>query len=249
MFRIKALGKQMKFGILSPSTNTVVQPDMDLMRPRGVVHCHAHITVPDQVVASDDDFLRLLATAQAHTLHAVDAMRGTGVQQLVMGLSVSTFWDGLPGALAYQSLLQDRAGVPVSCGSLALRAALERFGVRRIAFFSPYFEVANAQVTRFLQDCGFSVVRDIALRRPSPVQIATTPEAVCLDAMRRLDGDDVDAIVQVGTNLPLLRLAAAEEQRLGKPVLAINAVTYWHALRSGGNLHRIEGFGRLFSQH
>jgi maleate isomerase len=64
-----------------------------------------------------------------------------------------------------------------------------------------------------------------------------------------LDGDDVDAIVQVGTNLSMLRLAAAAERWLGKPVIAINAATYWHALRANGIEDRIGGFGRLLELH
>ena len=50
-------------------------------------------------------------------------------------------------------------------------------------------------------------------------------------ALIELDGDDVDAIVQVGTNLSMVRLAAAAEMWLGKPIIAINTATYWHALR------------------
>ena len=34
---------------------------------------------------------------------------------------------------------------------------------------------------------------------------------------------------------------------LGKPVIAINAATYWHALRANGLPDRIYGQGRLLS--
>ena len=98
-------------------------------------------------------------------------------------------------------------------------------------------------------DCGFTVVRDIALERPSPVQIAHTTDAMSRDAIRRLDGDDVDAIVQVGTNMSMVRLAAAAELFLGKPVIAINTATYWHALRAAGLQDKLEGFGTLLSHH
>jgi maleate isomerase len=62
-----------------------------------------------------------------------------------------------------------------------------------------------------------------------------------------LDGDDVDAIVQVGTNLSMIRFAAAAEMFLCKPVIAINAATYWNALRSNGITDRKEGYGRLMA--
>jgi maleate isomerase len=63
-----------------------------------------------------------------------------------------------------------------------------------------------------------------------------------------LDGDDVDAIVQVGTNLSMVRLAAAAELWLGKPVVAINTATYWHALRRNGIDDKMSGFGRLLEE-
>lgn len=73
-------------------------------------------------------------------------------------------------------MMRERAGVEVSCGSFATEAALNIYKARRIAFFSPYFPVANAQVRRFYEDCGFTVVRDLCLQRPSPVQIAHTTD-------------------------------------------------------------------------
>ena len=66
--------------------------------------------------------------------------------------------------------------------------------------------------------------------------------------LRELDGDDVDAIVQVGTNMSMVRLAAAAEMWLGKPVIAINTATYWHALRANGINDKIPGMGRLLEE-
>jgi maleate isomerase len=83
---------------------------------------------------------------------------------------------------------------------------------------------------------------------PSWLAIAELTPATLRDTMRQLDGDDVDAIIQVGTNVSNIRLAAAAELWLGKPVIAINTATYWHALRSCGVTDRQPGFGRLLSE-
>jgi maleate isomerase len=42
-------------------------------------------------------------------------------------------------------------------------------------------------------------------------------------------------------------VARAAEAELGKPVLATNPVTYWHALRRAGISDRVAGAGRLFA--
>jgi maleate isomerase len=243
------LGYRCKFGVVGPSTNTIVQPDLEAMRPVGVTNHYSRIEVPEMAVGSDEDFLRLVRTIQDNTFKAIDLLRTCEMQYMVMGMSATTFWNGRKRAEAYLRTMEERAGVATSCGSFAVEAALNVFKARRIAFLSPYYEVANAQVRRFFEDCGFTVVRDVALRRPSPVQIAHTTDAMCRDAIRRLDGDDVDAIVQVGTNLSMVRLAAAAELFLGKPVIAINTATYWHALRAMGIHDRMAGFGALLEHH
>ena len=74
-----------------------------------------------------------------------------------------------------------------------------------------------------------------------------TPE-VLRERLIELDGTiDVDAIVQVGTNLTMVRLAAAAELWLGKPVIAINTATYWHALRQN-KITTSSGLGRLLEE-
>jgi maleate isomerase len=55
--------------------------------------------------------------------------------------------------------------------------------------------------------------------------------------------------VQLGTNLPMARLAAVAEFWLDKPVIAVNTALYWHALRRAGIMDRIEGFGALLAAH
>jgi maleate isomerase len=64
-----------------------------------------------------------------------------------------------------------------------------------------------------------------------------------------VNSDDVDAIVQVGTNLSMCRLADEAERWLKKPVIAINAATLWHALRSNGIIDQRSGFGSLLREH
>lgn len=242
-------GFRLKMGSMGPSTNTIVQPDYDDLRPRGVTNHYSRIIVPNVPVGSDEDFTRLIGTIRDNTLAAVDALKSCEVQYIAMGMSATTFWNGREGAEEYRRILEDRAEVGVSCGSLAMEAALRAYGARRIAFLSPYFPVANAQVRRFFEESGFEVVRNLCLRCASPVLIAHATDAQCRDAIRALDGDDIDAIVQVGTNLSMVRMAMAAELFLGKPVIAINTATYWHALRRAGIADQQDGFGSLLAEH
>ena len=66
--------------------------------------------------------------------------------------------------------------------------------------------------------------------------------------LRDIDGDDIDAILQVGTNLANGEVAAEAERWLEKPVLAMNVVTYWDALRRSGIEDRVLGCGRVLEE-
>jgi maleate isomerase len=243
------LGYRQKFGVLGPSTNTIVQPDFDDLRPVGVTNHYSRIAIPNNPVNDNESFLKLVDNINKATLDAIDVLRTCEMDYMIMGMSAATFWNGREGAAQYIKMMEDRAQVKVSCGSFGTEAALNLYKAKRIAFLSPYFEVANKEVRRFYSDCGFTVVRDICLERPSPVQIAHTTDEICRQTLKKLDGDDVDAIVQVGTNLSMIRLAAAAELFLGKPVIAINTATYWHALRAQGITDKVAGFGNLMECH
>jgi len=116
--------------------------------------------------------------------------------------------------------------------------------IKRLAVLSPYWPSMNSEVAHYFGDKGFTVVRDKALQCRSWIQIAEQTDATLRAALTELDGDDVDAIVQVGTNLSMIRFAAAAELFLGKPVIAINTATYWHALRAVGIPARLDANGQ-----
>ena len=54
------LGSRKVFGVVTPSTNTVVQPEYDAMRPAGVVNHMEGMYIPDDPVGSDADFNELI---------------------------------------------------------------------------------------------------------------------------------------------------------------------------------------------
>lgn len=244
-----ALGWRLKLGALAPSTNTIVQPDYDDMRPLGVTNHFSRIFTPDAGALSNDSFAAGVAVIGSNVMDAVKSVMTCRPNYIVLGMSALSFFGGAKGAEAFVRRVHEASGVGVSVGSEASAAALASFGgIKRIAVLTPYWPVMNAEVARFFGDKGYTVVRDIALQCTSWTGIAEVTTAQCRDALRQLDGDDVDAIVQVGTNLSMVRLAAAAEMWLGKPVIAINTATYWHALRANGILDRRCGLGRLLEE-
>jgi maleate isomerase len=242
------LGWRAKFGVLAPSTNTVVQPELDALRVPGVTNHYSRIYTPNARPESDETQLAGIAVIGAGVQAAVRSVMTCEPNYLIMGMSAVTFLGGKRGADEFQATLDRESGVGSSIGSHACAAALEAYGARRIAYLSPYWPAGNVEVTRYFEDAGFVVVRHSTLQARSWLEIAEVPEVRIREMLRALDGDDVDALVQVGTNLCMARLAAEAERWLGKPVIAINTATYWHALRANGIFDQIRGFGRLLEE-
>lgn len=245
-----ALGWRAKFGVLGPSTNTIVQPEFDDLRVPGVTNHMSRIVVGNTSAVSDETFLAGTLEIDRMVSDAVRAVLTCAPDYLVMGMSAITFYGGARGASDWQQRIVDDSGLGISIGSLSMAAACEALGgIRKVALLTPYFPIANAEVKRFLSDFGIETVRDECLRCPSWTAIAEVDEASIRRSVAALDGDDVDAILQAGTNLCMLRLAAALEREIDKPVIAINAATYWHALRANGIDDQRDDVGALFARH
>jgi len=244
-----SLGWRQKFAVLIPSTNTSVQPEFDAMRPAGVTNHISRIRIPNIALNNDEDFNRLIELIALAQDEAVDAVMSCEPDRLVLGISAETFWDGLAASRKLKAQLHERTGLPVSMGSEACEAAFKALGLRKIAVITPYHPVGDRNVQRFFEEAGFEVRRIQGLCCESPVKIAHVSQTQLRDALHALDGDDIDGLVQVGTNLAMARLAGEAETWLRKPVVAINTAIYWNALREAGITDRVTGFGSLLERY
>jgi maleate isomerase len=245
------LGYRLKLGVVIPSTNSIVQPETDAMRPRGVTNHVGRIHIPDLPLTNDTEFAQIMTAIEPDLFGAVDRVMSCKPGHLIMAMSIPTFWGGMAGAADLQKRLQARAGgVGVSLGSLACVEALRKFPkVRSIGILTPYQPVGDKQVARFFEENGLSIGAVHSLKRPSEVLISHATTADLRDGLKTLAAQGVDAIVQAGTDLAMADLAGEAECWLGIPVIAINVATYWSALRANGIDDRVEGFGSLLAEH
>ncbi|MFN8534522.1 MAG: arylmalonate decarboxylase [Dehalococcoidia bacterium] len=243
------LGYRAKFGVLGPSTNTVVEPDYYMMSPHGVTAHYGRIYISDQRLTNDDQFEALLEQIRGAIEQTVREVVTCEPDYMVMGMSAETFWGGKEGNEEFTRKIERWSNMKVATGADACRRALAIFNVKRIGVITPYQPVGDAQVRRFFTECGFDVVALKGLKRPSAVAIAHTTEDMLRDAILEVNTSDADAIVQVGTNLSMVRLADEAERWLKKPVIAINAATWWHALRENGITDQMRGFGTLLREY
>lgn len=247
------LGWRAKFGVTTPSVNSVVQPEYDDMRPAGVTNHVARMHMADMQVHSDDDFSLLIRRIDEALDPAIDRVMAVAPDHLILGISALAVWGGnLQWGRDLTARMKARAGrdIPVSHAADAVPAALKAYGVTKgnIAIMEPYYPVIEGKMRGFFGELGYEVKRYKHFRGKVPVAYSHVTAKDMIDAVREIDGDDIDAIVQFGANMPMAKLCDEVERWLDKPVVGVNVCTYWHALRTHGIEDKVMGYTRLLRE-
>lgn len=249
------IGHRAKVGVIIPSTNTAVEYDLQRLIAaglRGVTWHPARFFVEHTDLSDDDNFVHFLNLIRETIPLSVRDVLTCNPTHIMMGMSAETFWGGIEGNEAFISRIQEDIGdLGLTTGANAVTEALDRFGgIKRISVLTPYQPIGDENVVKFFSESGYHIAKVNGLRCENTTDaIAGTPFSKVFEAVREMDDDSVDAIVQVGTNLSTSDVFPTIEKMLGKPVLPINLATSWHALRSSGIDDRFDGLGRLFEEY
>jgi len=240
---------RLRLGVVAPSTNTTLEVDCHDARPAGVTVHTARIAIQNRKIASDAAYDEHVKAMRAGIGEAVSRVMTCAPDHLIMGVALEAFWGGINGSRQLQADLEAESGVPVSLGSNALVQALDALQVKRISVLTPHMPAGDDQVRGWLQEAGYELCAFKGLQCQSPTLIAEVTIDQMRAAIAELNTNDCQAIVQVGTNLQFARFAPAAEQMLGKPVLALNTVMCWQALRHHAINDAMPGLGVLFEHY
>jgi len=245
-----ALGYRLKIAIIAPSTNTIVQPEMDAMRPRGVTNHMGRIVIPNASLGSDADFSAHIERMRSGIDAAIDSVMSAEPGYIANGLSLEAFWEGMKSSLEMIERLEKKYKLGVSMGNNGILAALKKYsGIRKIALITPHRPMGDARVKAFFEEAGYTVAALHSFNVIVPAQICHVSAADLRAAVKTVNESKPDAIVQVGTGLCVAKIAGEAEFLLDKPVIAINTAIYWHALRRNNIADSIRGFGSLLESH
>jgi maleate isomerase len=139
-----------------------------------------------------------------------------------------------------------RPGVPVITPIGAAVTGLRALGARRIAVLTPYLKEATEAVVAHISDAGFDVVASDCLGLSDDRDMARVPGKAILEAARRVDVPEAEALFISCTALPALAVVAEIEALLGKPVVTSNQASIREMRRLAGLTGPVTGHGRLF---
>jgi len=248
-----------KFGLVIPATNTSTEHELWSLifanqGPRGLRGVGLHtvtVTTPKPRLATEQDLLDYQAQFLGGLKAAVDTALLAEPEYMIMGMSLEHIVGGLDAIRSPLAQIEAHSRLSWASSHEAFYLALRRFGARRIGLLSPFDKTGNEHATQMFTELGFEVVASVGFSCAHALHIAHLPDWAKEKAILELlatPANRLDAVVQCGTNLSLLEVTEKLEPMLGIPILGINAVLFWYALRENGFTDPLAGGGRLMRE-
>ncbi len=243
-----------KFGLIIPATNTSMEHELWTIicrnrALRGVGVHTSNVITPVPKLETETDLHSYAKQFLDGLKAAVDVALLAEPEYMIMGMSLEHILSGMDKIRMHMSEIESYSGRAWSTWHDAIATALQNLRAHRIGLLTPFDKVGNENAIQMFQDLGFNVVSSVGFSCANALHIAHIPdwakERAILELLATRE-NKLDAIVQCGTNMSLLEITERLEPIIGIPILGINAVIFWHALRKNGLSDSLAGAGRLF---
>lgn len=243
----QAFGERRFLGMLTPSSNTVLEPlisEVLLRLPDVTAHFGrfpvTEISLSDQALNQFDnrpmlEAATLLSDARVHAI----CWNGT-----------SSGWLGFQQDQSLCEAITAQTGIAACSSVLALNEIFSKTGVQRFGLVTPYLDEIQEKILRNYARAGFACPAERHLGDPGNFSFAEVSEETITTMCREVAGQsDIDAIAIFCTNLRGLSVVEALEAELGLPIYDTVATGLWKSLKLAGiQPFRIQGWGRLFRE-
>ncbi|WP_144139436.1 Asp/Glu/hydantoin racemase [Paraburkholderia sp. BCC1884] len=236
--------KRIRLGILTPSSNTVLEPITAAMLSE-LPHVSAHFarfTVTEIALSEralgQFDIGRILTAARQLADARVDVIGWSGT---------SAGWLGFERDRALCRQITEATGIPATTSVLALNEIFDRTGVRRFGLVSPYVDEVQQRIVRHYEQLGIECVAERHLNLQDNFSFADVPDKQLAVMMRETAFARPDAVTTFCTNLQAAHLARAFEIATDIPAYDTVATVLWKALRMlDVDTTPLASWGRLF---
>jgi maleate isomerase len=216
-----------RLGLLTPSSNTVVEPETVKLLPLdGSVTCHVSrvriVTISAEDVSRGQfDTSRMVVAAELLADAKVD---------LILWNGTAASWLGFAYDHALTEAIQAATRIPATTAVIGINEALGRLGARRIGLVTPYVAALEADIIANYREIGIAVVSAERLDITDNLAIGAVPTARIERMIRAVAAVQPDAIVVMCTNLAGAGLVASLSAELGIPVIDSVHTAALHAL-------------------
>lgn len=238
--------KRKILGMLTPSSNTVLEPYSSAMVANLVPEVSVHfgrfrvteISLSDQALGQFENRPLLeAATLLKDARTDVIAWNGT-----------SGGWKGLDADRELCATITAETGCPATTSTLALIEAFKLRDLTRFALVTPYLDDIQAKIIATFEGDGLVCAAERHLNDRGNFSFSEVSTETIAEMVREVAAERPDVIATYCTNFRGAPIAESLERELGIPIYDSVSVTMWKALlMSDIDPARVRGWGSLFS--
>lgn len=230
----------MRLGVIVPSANTVLEPNLYKMAPEISFHF-------SRISCS------MTRRGLARMIHDVPSiahmLKETRVAVIAFGCTSGSFIGGESYDEDVIRTIERSTNSKGTTASTAVVSALKELDARKITVVSPYETWLNEVLAKILQSKGFEVVSITGLGLVGFEEASATPLEI-LRVAEKNDSEESDAILISCTNFRAIDIIDRLEKSRKKPVVTSNQAMLWKMLTlTGQDMNPIPGYGELLKRH
>jgi maleate isomerase len=234
-------GERLRIGMLIPSGNVIIEPQVNAMLPQGVALYATRLPLRG---SSEGELLAMARNVEEAARLLAHAEVGLVAFNCT---AVSTYSKAMETDIRQR--IASATGLPALMTSEAIVEALRKLKSKRIVLLTPYIPEVNAREAGFLKESGFEVLSATGLGLDTNTEMARLAPEAWLDLARNKRTDRADAYLVSCTAVRSAEVIGELERELGRPVVTSNQAIAWYCLRKAGIQDKVPGFGALLCEH
>lgn len=233
-----------RIGLIVPSGNTTMEPEMWKLAPKGV---SVHVARM-RMFGADLEAHEKLHKEKLY-LNAAEDLATAHVDVIIYGCTSGSFFTGLEGEKKVTAELQERVKQPVITASKAVVDAFNELKAKKLVVATPYPKEIDELEKKFLEDSGFTVLKMASLGIVDGREIGRQPMTASYRLAKEAFTPETDLIFVSCTNFSSLDIIESLENDLRRPVVTSTQASMWAALQKIKVHERILGYGTLLRDH
>jgi len=231
-------GWRAKIGLIVPSLNNTMEPELNKMAPSGVAIYATRLLLEKGLPEN----MEKMAT---DTEQATDLLKTADVTGILYGCTSGSLIKGLGWDQEIIRRMEDRTGVPATTTSTAVIEAFKELGVKSVAVATPYVEAVNKIEKDFFEAHGITVVNIEGLGYTTGGELHRESPETAYAFAREVNREGADCLFISCTDFATIEVLNVLEQDMNKPAMSSNTASLWSMLRKLGIRDRIDDYGEI----
>ncbi len=228
-----------RLGFIIPSSNRMVEPQMQRFAPKGVQPHFIRIGMTNH-------HKRPLPELMPRILSAVELLMDSKCDIIVFQCTGTSMSGGVDMDKFVVREISKAAKRPAISTAYAVTAALSALNAKRLVFISETQQKGHEEKLKYMREAGYDIVADKAASLAGTDAYCTTPPQFWYDLALSLKNDKADAYFLSCANIHAIDVIDDLEKDLQRPVFTSNQAALWCALRTIDIRDTVPGLGSLF---